>query len=99
MFKIYEGTHLAITKINPSNFLNVGVSSVCIKFYNLQMVVYIISHFILTCIFFIVSYGQLEDRCINDIISCSFSLLCKTDHISDTLGYHFVCHAFVLTTF
>ena len=24
VFKIYEGTHLAITKINPSNFLNVS---------------------------------------------------------------------------
>ena len=26
VFRIYEGTHLAITKINPSNFLNVGLS-------------------------------------------------------------------------
>ena len=25
VFKIYEGTHLAITKINPSNFLNVSM--------------------------------------------------------------------------
>ena len=25
VFKIYEGTHLAITKINPSNFLNVSL--------------------------------------------------------------------------
>ena len=30
VFKIYEGTHLAITKINPSNFLNVGFNSVCL---------------------------------------------------------------------
>lgn len=30
VFKIYEGTHLAITKINPSNFINVGASLICL---------------------------------------------------------------------
>lgn len=63
VFKIYEGTHLAITKINPSNFLNVGISSVCPVFYSVVSCLYNKSFY--SHIFLIVShtyYDQLADR-------------------------------------
>lgn len=103
VFKIYEGTHLAITKINPSNFLNVGVSSVCLMFYSAIGCLY--NKLFYSCIFLIGFYlwsagGQTYEWCIN----YSFSLLYKTDslvtdHISDILGHHLVCHFFALSTF
>ena len=68
VFKIYEGTHLAITKINPSNFLNVGVSSVYPVFYSVVGCLYNKSFY--SHIFFVShTYDQLADRHIKLMLS------------------------------
>ena len=71
VFKIYEGTHLAITKINPSNFLNVGISSVCPMFYSVVGCLYNKSFYSHIHVFLIVShtYDELADRHIRLILS------------------------------